>query len=227
MKKFELEKNEALKGLFGNRNKEEKYLKSVLENEDVIISPDTQREVRIPPGQREIKKWPVLHAGRVPKIDLSRWTFKVWGLVKKEKEYTLDEFNALPQVKVLSDIHCVTSWSKLNNLWEGVSTSFLKDEIQILPEAKFVLVHAQENFSTNLPIDEFFKEDVIFANCHNGEKLNLKHGYPFRLVVPQLYFWKSAKWVTGVEFTKDDRPGFWELHGYHNRGDPWKEERYG
>lgn len=215
-----------LKGLLGKGDEEAKYIKSVLEDEDVIISPDTEREIRIPPGQRKIEKWPVLHAGRVPKIDQSQWTFKVWGLVREEKEYTLDEFNALPQVKVFSDIHCVTSWSKLNNVWEGVSTSVLKDEVQILPEAKFVLIHAHENFTTNLPIQEFFKKDVLFANRHNGEDISPKHGYPLRLVVPRLYFWKSAKWVTGVEFLENDKRGFWESNGYHSHGDPWTEERY-
>jgi len=213
-----------LKNLFGNNEEEDKYIKSVLENEKVIISPDTKGDVRVPPGQREINRWPVLQAGRVPKIDLNQWKFKVWGLVKEEKEYTLDEFRLLPTSKVFSDIHCVTSWSKLNNLWEGVSTSFLKDNV--LPEAKFVLVHAYKNFTTNLSIEEFFKEDVLFANHHNGEELSIKHGYPLRLVAPQLYFWKSAKWVTGVEFLKRDKSGFWESHGYHNHGDPWTEERY-
>ena len=163
----------------------------------------------------------MLQAGRVPKIDLTKWNFKVCGLVEEEKEYNLDEFRLLPSTKVFSDIHCVTSWSKLNNLWEGVSTSFLKDNV--LSEAKFVLVHAYKNFTTNLPIKEFFKEDVIFATHHNGEELSPKHGYPLRLVVPQLYFWKSAKWVTGVEFLESDKSGFWESHGYHNHGDPWTE----
>lgn len=212
------------KSLFGNNSKEEEYIKSVLESEDVIISPDTKRDVRVPPGQREIKKWPVLHAGRLPKIDLTKWKFKVWGLVNEEKEYTLEEFKSLSPVKVFSDIHCVTSWSKLNNLWEGISTSFLKDNV--LSEAKFVLVHAHKNFTTNLPIEEFFNNDVLFATHHNGEELSTKHGYPLRLVVLQLYFWKSAKWVTGVEFLEKDKRGFWESNGYHNHGDPWTEERY-
>jgi DMSO/TMAO reductase YedYZ molybdopterin-dependent catalytic subunit len=126
-----------LNNLFGNNGEEDKYIKSVLENEEVIISPDTKRDVRVPPGQREIKRWPVLHSGRVPKIDLDNWKFKVWGLVKEEKEYSWDEFRLLPNTKVFSDIHCVTSWSKLNNLWEGVSTSFLKDNI--LPDRVSVL----------------------------------------------------------------------------------------
>lgn len=216
----------SFKSLFGNNAEEEKYIKAVLEEENVIISPVTHREVRIPPGQREVKKWPVLHAGRVPKIDLSTWKFTVRGLVREEKEYTLEEFMGLSQVKIFSDIHCVTSWSKLNNLWEGISTSILKDEVELLPEAKFVMVHAEGNFTTNLSLEEFFKEDVLFATHHNGQQLSSKHGYPLRLVAPQLYFWKSAKWVNGVEFMERDKPGFWESNGYHIHGDPWTEERY-
>ncbi|HTX61418.1 MAG TPA: molybdopterin-dependent oxidoreductase, partial [Methanobacterium sp.] len=137
-----------------------------------------------------------------------------------------EEFLSLSRVKVLSDIHCVTSWSKLNNIWEGVSTRVLKDVVKISEDAKYVMVHAQGNFTTNLPLDDFFKKDVLFATHHNGQKLSAKHGYPLRLVVPQLYFWKSAKWVNGVEFLKKNKPGFWESNGYHIHGDPWTEERY-
>jgi len=216
----------SLKSLFGNNAKEDAYIKKVLETEDVIISPDTKREVRIPPGQKKINRWPVLHAGRVPKIDLSKWKFTVKGLVKEKKEYTLEEFMSLMGVKVFSDIHCVTSWSKLNNLWEGISTSILKEEVEILPNAEYVMVYADGNFTTNLSLEEFFKEDVLFATHHNGQQLSSKHGYPLRLVVPQLYFWKSAKWVNGVEFMAKDKPGFWERNGYHMHGDPWTEERY-
>ncbi|MCE5214195.1 MAG: sulfite oxidase-like oxidoreductase [Methanobacterium sp.] len=210
----------------GRKSKEEEFIKASLEDEEVIISPDTKREVRIPPGQKKINKWPVLHAGKVPKIDLSNWKFKITGLVSEEKEYTLKEFRKLSQIKVFSDIHCVTSWSKLNNIWQGISTSVLKKEVNILPQAKYVLIHAEGNFTTNLSLEDFFKEDVIFATHHNGKQLNIKHGYPLRLVVPQLYLWKSAKWVNGVEFIEEDKPGFWESNGYHMHGDPWKEERY-
>jgi len=214
------------KNLFGNNKEEDEYIKKVLKDEEVIISPDTLRDGRIPPGQHETNKWPVLHAGRVPKTDTSRWKFRVWGLVAEEKEYSYDEFLSLPQVKVFSDIHCVTSWSKLDNLWEGISTSAIEDEVEILNEAKYVMIHAEGNFTTNLSTQDFFKEDVLFATHHNGKKLTNKHGGPLRLVVPQLYFWKSAKWVTGVEFLKKNKPGFWESNGYHIHGDPWSEERY-
>lgn len=206
--------------------KSDEYIKSVLDDDDVVISPDTQRDSRIPPGQKEIQNWPVLHAGSVPKMDTSQWKFRIWGLVEEEKEFSFKEFMALPKVKVFSDIHCVTTWSKLNNLWEGISTSTLKEQVKILPEAGFVLVHASGNFTTNLSLEEFFKDDVLLATKYNGKTLTKEHGYPLRLIVPQLYFWKSAKWVTGLEFLEEDKRGFWESNGYHNHGDPWKEERY-
>jgi DMSO/TMAO reductase YedYZ molybdopterin-dependent catalytic subunit len=133
---------------------------------------------------------------------------------------------SLPRVKVLSDIHCVTGWSKLDNLWEGVGTSQIGQLTQILPEAKFVIVYSAGGFTTNLTLADFFQPDVLFAIKRDNEPLTREHGYPLRLVVPRLYFWKSAKWVTGVEFMAEDSPGFWESHGYHNHGDPWQEERY-
>lgn len=215
-----------LKHLFGNSQEEDRYIKQTLENEDVIISPDTRRKDRIPPGQHETSKWPVLHAGKVPGTNTSHWKFRVFGLVHEEKEYSYQEFQSLPRVKVFSDIHCVTTWSKLNNLWEGVSTSFLKDAVEISGKARYVMVHAEGNFTTNLPVEDFFQDDVLFATHHNGRQLSPKHGYPLRLVLPQLYFWKSAKWVTGVEFLEKNKPGFWESNGYHIHGDPWTEERY-
>lgn len=193
---------------------------------DVIRSPDTERENRIPPGQKVTERWPVLHYGRVHSIDTSTWTFTISGLVKKEKTLGFEEFMALPRVKVLSDIHCVTGWSRLDNLWEGVSTSVILDVADIRAEAHYVMVHAAGGFTTNLTLSDFSAEDALFAVKHNGNRLAPEHGYPVRLVVPRLYFWKSAKWVTGVEFMAEDERGFWESHGYHNRGDPWKEERY-
>ncbi|MBC7232252.1 MAG: sulfite oxidase-like oxidoreductase [Chloroflexi bacterium] len=194
--------------------------------EEVIISPDTQRENRLPPGQRLTEKWPVLHYGFVPHIDPAQWTFTISGLVRERRVLAYEEFAPLPRVKVLSDIHCVTGWSRLNNLWGGVSTSVIKSLTTILPEAKFVIVHAAGNFTTNLTLSDFFAPDVLFAMEHDGQPLTPEHGYPVRLVVPRLYFWKSAKWVTGIEFRAKDMPGFWESRGYHNHGDPWKEERY-
>jgi DMSO/TMAO reductase YedYZ molybdopterin-dependent catalytic subunit len=194
---------------------------------DIIISPDTKRDNRTPPGQHLTDKWPVLHYGSVPKIQPDKWKLRVFGLVEKEKLLSYDEFQALPQVKVFADIHCVTTWSRLDNLWQGVSTSGLKQIVNITPGAKYVIVHASGSFTTNLPITEFFEPDVLLATKHNDIDISADHGGPVRLVVPRLYFWKSAKWVTGIEFTDKDRPGFWESAGYHNHGDPWKEERYG
>ncbi len=189
-------------------------------------SPDMERGNRVPPGQKVTKKWPVLHFGGVPKIDEAKWTLRVFGLVEQERTLSFEEFGHLPAIRVLSDIHCVTRWTKLDNTWDGVSTSALKDIIKILPEARFVIVHGAPAFTTNLALDDFFQTDVLLATRHDGEQINAKHGGPVRLVVPRLYFWKSAKWVTGIEFSARDAPGFWESRGYHNHGDPWIEERY-
>jgi len=193
---------------------------------EVIKSPDTARAERVPPGQKLTEQWPALHYGSVPKIDSSRWTFTISGMVEKERKLSYKEFMSLPMVKVFSDIHCVTGWSKMDNLWEGVGASVIKELTEILPEAKFITVHSEGGFTTNLTLNDFFQPDVLLAVKHNNQPLTPEHGYPVRLAVPRLYFWKSAKWVTGVEFTDKDKPGFWESHGYHNHGDPWKEERY-
>ena len=192
-----------------------------------IISPDTKRANRVPPGQHLTDKWPVLHYGQVPKIETSQWTLKIFGLVEQERVISYQEFTALPMVKVFSDIHCVTTWSRLNNLWEGLSSNEIKNIVNIDPQARFVIVHAFGRFTTNLTISDFFEPDVLLALKHDGQSIAADHGGPVRLVVPRLYFWKSAKWVTGLEFSAIDKPGFWESNGYHNHGDPWKEERYG
>ena len=192
-----------------------------------IISPDTQRANRVPPGQRLTDKWPVLHHGGVPAIDVKKWTFTITGLVEKERTLTYDEFNALPRVEVFSDIHCVTTWSRLDNLWEGVSAAVIKDLVKIKPEARYVIIEGAGGFTTNLPLDDFFQPDALFAFKHDAHPLTAEHGGPVRLVVPRLYFWKSAKWVTGIRFVAKNEPGFWERAGYHMHGDPWLEERYG
>ena len=190
------------------------------------ISPDTLKPNRVPPGQHLTEKWPVLHYASVPKIDVKRWTFKITGLVEKDQTLTYDEFTALPRVEVFSDIHCVTTWSRLNNTWEGVSTSVIKNMAGIKGEAKFVMVAGAGGFTTNLLMQDFFQEDVLFALKWDGKPLTAEHGGPVRLVVPRLYFWKSAKWATGLRFMAKDEPGFWERAGYHMHGDPWQEERY-
>jgi DMSO/TMAO reductase YedYZ molybdopterin-dependent catalytic subunit len=194
--------------------------------EDVIVSSDTERKNRIPPGQRLVQSWPVLHAGQIPPFKKADWRFRIFGLVDKEAVLTFDQFRSLPRVKVYSDIHCVTGWSMQDMLWEGVSSAEMRKLVEISSQAKFVMVHAMGAYTTNLPLEEFFQEDVLFANRVNGEDLTPEHGYPLRLVVPKLYLWKSAKWANGLEFMEKDRPGYWEGYGYHMHGDPWKEERF-
>jgi len=191
-----------------------------------IRSPHTLRADRVPPGQKVTEELPVLQFGDVPEIDISEWTFRITGLVKEEVELSYEEFMSLPRIKVISDAHCVTGWSKLDNEWEGVSTSAVKDLASPLPEARYVMVHSADGYTTNLSLSDFLQPDALFAVKLNGGVLSVEHGFPVRLVVPGLYFWKSAKWVVGVEFMGENRPGYWEARGYHMRGDPWKGERY-
>jgi DMSO/TMAO reductase YedYZ molybdopterin-dependent catalytic subunit len=195
---------------------------------EVIVSPDAKRSERIPPGQSRTKKWPVLDAGGPPRLDLEHWRFTISGLVGKNVEWNWQDFLTLPRRKVFADFHCVTRWSRLGNLWEGVTT---RELVQLAggarPEARFVMVRGYDDgWTTNLPIDDFLAEDALVAILHDGEPLTLEHGGPARLIVPRLYAWKSAKWVAGVELMAQDKPGFWEANGYHMRGDPWGEERY-
>lgn len=202
-------------------------LNDSINSNDIFYSPDTLRKNRIPPGQKQTDKWPVLHHGAVPAIDLLNWRFRVFGLVENECDFTFQQFISLPQNKVVSDIHCVTGWSKLNNTWQGPGAVTVKNIAIIKPDAHFVIIHAAGGFTTNVTIEDFLQPDVVFALKYNDKGLSPEHGYPVRLIVPRLYFWKSAKWVTGVEFSSHDKPGFWESAGYHNHGNPWKEERYG
>lgn len=198
-------------------------------DEGVIVSPDTRRPNRIPPHQSRTLKWPVLDASGAPRIDLSNWSFTVQGLVEKPVTWNWEEFQALSRVKVFADFHCVTRWSRLGNLWEGPST---KELIRLVgglsSKAKYVLVYGHDyGWTTNLPLEHFLAEDALVAITHDGEPLSEEHGGPARLIVPQLYAWKSAKWVAGVEFRETDQAGYWEEDGYHMRGDPWLEERFG
>ncbi|MBX5490195.1 MAG: sulfite oxidase-like oxidoreductase [Chloroflexi bacterium] len=181
---------------------------------------------RLPPGQYLTKGWPVLHYGDVPRVQLSTWTFRVWGLVARPQEWTYEQFLALGHAAVTCDIHCVTRWSKFDNTFEGVPFRKVLEAVQPLPDARFVMVHAEHGFTTNVPLADLDRDDVLFAHKHNGAELTPEHGWPLRLVVPHLYFWKSAKWVRGLEFRAEDAPGFWESYGYHMRGDPWQEQRY-
>ncbi|OLC37487.1 MAG: hypothetical protein AUH81_06230 [Candidatus Rokubacteria bacterium 13_1_40CM_4_69_5] len=181
---------------------------------------------RVPPGQTLTLKWPVLTYGLTPRVDLRRWTFRCFGLVEEEVAWTWEEFLALPRAKVTSDVHCVTRWSKLDNAWEGVPIREIMRRVGLKPEAKHVMVHADPDYTTNLALDDLVQDDVLLALKHNGRDLEPDHGGPCRLVVPKLYFWKSAKWVRAFEFLDVNPPGLWEQNGYHMRADPWKEERY-
>ena len=181
---------------------------------------------RVPPGQWVTERWPVLHYGLVPEVDLDTWDFQVFGLLEEPLRLTYAQFMALPQVQVKADIHCVTRWTLLDSVWEGVAFKELMKLIRPKPEARFVLVHCEYGFTTNLPLDVLLDDDVLFATKRNGEALTPDHGWPLRLIVPKKYFWKSAKWVRGLEFLAQDRLGFWEQAGYHNNADPWKEERF-
>jgi DMSO/TMAO reductase YedYZ molybdopterin-dependent catalytic subunit len=181
---------------------------------------------RLPPGQVLTQKWPVLTYGETPRVVLGRWTFRCFGLVEQEVSWTWEELVRLPRVTVRSDIHCVTSWSRFDNLWEGISVQEMLEHVKVRPEAVAVMVHAENGYTTNVSLAELRRDDVLLALKHDGADLPAEHGGPCRLVVPRLYFWKSAKWVRAFEFLDVEPPGFWEQNGYHLRADPWKEERY-
>jgi len=181
---------------------------------------------RLPPGQSLTLKWPVLQAGSVPSFDPRTWDFRIFGLVDGPLRFSWDEFSRLPQSEVLADMHCVTRWSRFDNRWGGVLATDLMAKAKLRPEAKHVMVHAEQGYTANLPLADFLSPTIIFALRHNGEPLAADHGYPLRLVVPHLYAWKSVKWVRAIEFLERELPGFWEKNGYHIYGDPFKEQRY-
>ena len=182
---------------------------------------------RVPPGQVETRKWPVLHAGRVPAVSLAAWRFDVCGLVDRPLSLSWQDLLAMPRQETLCDIHCVTRWSRLDNVFGGVPVRALLERAGVQAAARYVLVHAEEGFTTNLPLADLDRPANLLALTWNGEPLTPEHGGPVRLLVPHLYFWKSAKWVRGLELLAEDEPGFWERGGYHMRGDPWQEERFG
>lgn len=181
---------------------------------------------RLPPGQSLTLKWPVLHAGTVPRFDPAKWDFEITGLVWQPLRFTWDQFNHLPQIHETADFHCVTRWSRFDNHWEGVSAAELIGRAQPKPEAKFAMIHAEHGFTANLPLADLLRPTSLFALRHDGEPLTPDHGYPLRLIVPHLYAWKSVKWVRGVELLAHDEAGFWEQNGYHMYGDPFKEQRF-
>ena len=181
---------------------------------------------RIPPGQIVTTKWPVLHYGNVPKVDTKTWTFEVTGLVERPYTISYDELLSLPRKTVACDIHCVTTWSRLDNTFEGVAVQLLLERAGVKPEAGHCLVLAEQGFTTNLPLADLDRPENLIAFKWGGEWLTPEHGWPARLLVPHLYFWKSAKWVRGLVLRDEDEPGFWETYGYHMYGDPWLEQRY-
>jgi DMSO/TMAO reductase YedYZ molybdopterin-dependent catalytic subunit len=183
-------------------------------------------EGRLPPGQSLTLKWPVLHYGSVPQFDPERWDLSVRGLVDEPLRLTWQQFAALPRTSVTRDFHCVTRWSRFDNRWEGVAFRELLQRIRVRTGASFVLVHAEQGFSANVPLADLDRDDVLLATHHDGKPLTLDHGFPLRLVVPHLYAWKSVKWVRAFEFLDQERAGFWEQNGYHMYGDPWKEQRH-
>jgi DMSO/TMAO reductase YedYZ molybdopterin-dependent catalytic subunit len=181
---------------------------------------------RIPPGQYRTEKFPVLHYGSVPKVDLATWDFKVAGEVDSPFTLTWEQFRQLTRKTVHTDIHCVTRWTKLDTDWEGVPIQEILRLAQVRPTATHVLAHSEQGYTANLPLAVLDDDDVILADTYAGEPLEAEHGWPLRLLVPKKYFWKSAKWIRGLEFLDRDILGFWERYGYHNDADPWKEERY-
>jgi len=201
-----------------------------LTDAQIIISPDTRRGNRLPPGQSRTKKWPVLDAHGAPEIDLASWQFEVDGLVDNPRQWSLDEFMQLAPARVYADFHCVTRWSRLDNVWGGVPTREIARLAGVKPEARFVLVSAYDyGWTTNVPLEFFLNEDSLFAWSHDGQPIPPEHGGPVRLIIPQLYAWKSAKWVKGIRFLwvkgirflSVDQAGYWEEGGYHMRGNPW------
>ncbi|MBN8201771.1 sulfite oxidase-like oxidoreductase [Bacillus sp. NTK034] len=182
---------------------------------------------RVPPNQNVTTAFPVLHYGNVPHYkDMQEWSLQIFGEVEKELSFSHEEVMNLPQTQYKNDIHCVTGWSKLDNVWEGVSAAEIARQAGVKETAQFVILHAEEGWTTNLPIKDFLKSTSLLAHTHNGELLTPEHGFPLRAVIPHLYFWKSAKWIRGIEFSEIDKPGFWEKNGYHNYGDPFREQRF-
>ena len=192
---------------------------------------DGPREVdagrgRRPPGQTLTDKFPVLHHGGIPHIDLEKFRLEVWGLVEEPRSFTWDELMQLPSQRQVCDIHCVTHWSKLDTVWEGVPFAEIARLVRPTAEALYVMEHSHGGYTTNMVLEELLDNDVLLAFRYGDKPLEPKHGGPLRMLVPKLYLWKSAKWLRGLEFMSQNRPGFWETYGYHIHGDPWLEERY-
>ena len=181
---------------------------------------------RLPPGQYLTEKWPVLHAGSVPDTDLATWDFRVFGEVENPITLSWDELAALPKAENVQDIHCVTRWSRFDARFGGVHWRELAKLVSPKPSARFVVAHAEQGFTSNVPLEFLEHDNALLATEADGEPLTPEHGWPLRLVIPGKYFWKSAKWLRGIELSAIDKPGFWERYGYHNDADPWEEQRY-
>jgi len=190
-----------------------------------LVKPGQAAE-RVPPGQYLVDKFPVLSYGPTPRFNPATWDFRVIGLVEEPIRLSYEQFRALPRSKQVSDFHCVTTWSRLDNAWEGVRVADLMKLVKLKAEAAFAIIHCDGDYTTNLALSDFLDDDVMLAMRHDGRDLEPDHGFPLRLVVPRLYGWKSAKWVRAIEFSAEDKRGFWEVRGYHNHADPWSEERY-
>lgn len=182
---------------------------------------------RLPPGQRRVEDWPVLDLGIQPEVATEHWRLTIDGLVENPTVWDWATFRAQPVFRDVSDIHCVTAWSRFDNAWEGVSAKHILALVRPKPAARFIVFHSYDDYTTNLPLADFAAEDALIAHSWQGRPLPREHGGPARAIVPKLYFWKSAKWLNRIEFISEDRRGFWEERGYHDRGDPWGEERYG
>jgi DMSO/TMAO reductase YedYZ molybdopterin-dependent catalytic subunit len=191
-----------------------------------LLLASDELDKRVPPGQSLVDKFPVLSYGPTPRFNPQKWNFRVFGMVEEQLHFSYEEFRALSVSRQVADFHCVTTWSKLDNVWEGVSVVDLMKRVRLKPEARYVIVHCDGGYTTNLPLEEFVGDDVMLAWRHDGRDLEPDHGWPLRLVVPKLYGWKSAKWARAIEFAFEDRRGFWEVRGYHNHADPWLQERY-
>jgi DMSO/TMAO reductase YedYZ molybdopterin-dependent catalytic subunit len=181
---------------------------------------------RVPPGQVIASRWPVLHTGEIPASDPETWDLRIWGQVEAELSWNWEQWQDLPDIVVDGDLHCVTRWSSLGHTWSGVSPWYLCDLVRVGPSARFVLLHGEGGYSANLSIGDFLDPRVVLATHHDGEPLKPEHGAPLRAVIPNRYAWKSVKWLRGIEFLAENRPGFWESFGYSNRADPWREERF-
>lgn len=190
-------------------------------------SPDADHANRLPPGQRLVTNWPVLDLGIQPDVPKSEWRLTVDGAVANPVEWDWATLMAQPEFEDVSDIHCVTQWSRYDNRWTGVSAQHLLSVVQPLPNAAHLVLHSYDGYTTNVRLEDFAAEDCLLAHSHDGAPISRQHGGPVRLIMPRYYLWKSAKWLKRIEFLPVDRPGFWEVRGYHNEGDPWTEQRYG